>query len=553
MNITKVNDRKAIIKFSQEDLAKYDLNKYLGTDGWSSRRTVNSNLPFERAAAIEFEKKYQSHNAGIMESATLNTSDNSVDVVLRISKNRVGLTKPELNQPSVNVKTLDSLSAKDKNSAVIKQLDKGSIMKNVIFLNSKTASVTVDSVNFSGTETEVAKLAKHIGQYGNIVSYKVLPGSKVSKVIMMLENDAEDFLAKQSSANISTVEKTAVVAVKTDAEITASLEDFNRYASAAEQELLSYVKEGKCSVKEAELAYAQLLQHFAYQAGIGAEQMEDPNTPITPEEQARYDFLKSLPEELSTKFVNGLKSVSGDPEATDRFVDQFKAENGLSDIGGVDGAGSDVQYVSLKTPEGETLGYLAYTIDENGAFILDDADGNSEFIKPILYAIEENPNITPEDILNVVSNLGEPIELVDEPSKPNMSFDFGYGIGEDGDGDIDDIANVSGLDFDESAIGDDGNIDDEHRTASAKTANTVDPVTGQPVQQPMMDQPGQATTFNPMQPPVQQTMGVDPTTMIDPNQIGQAGDPNSLAQQVNDPQQQPVDPFNAQQVAASVE
>lgn len=549
MNITKVNDRKAIVKFSQEDLAKFDLNKYLGTDGWSSRRTVNSNLPFERVAAIEFEKKYKSHNAGIMESATLNTSDNSVDVVLRISKNRVGLTKPELNQPSVDIKTLDSLSAKDKNSAAIKQLDKGSIMKNVIFLNSKTASVTVDSVNFSGTETEVAKLAKHIGQYGNIISYKVVPGTKVSKVIMMLNSDAEDFLAKQSSANVSAVEKTAVT--KTDAEVTASLEDFNKYASAAEAELLACIKSGQCSVKEAELAYEQLLQHFAYQAGIGAEQMEDTEAPMTPEEQARYDFLKSLPEELSTKFVNGLKSVSNNPEATDMYVEQFKAENGLNDPQASEG-GSDVQYVSLKTPEGETLGYLAYNIDENGAFILDDADGNSEFIKPILYAIEENPNITPEDIMNIVSNLGEPIELVDEPSKPNMSFDFGYGIGDDGDGDIDDIANVSGLDFDDSAIGDDGRINNENRTASAKTANTVDPITGQPVQQPMMDQTGQAIPVNPMQPQVQQTMGVDPTTIVDPNQVGQAGDPNSLAQQVYDPQQQPVDALNAQQVAASV-
>lgn len=555
MNITKVNDRRAIIKLSQEDLAKYDLNKFIGTDGWSSRRTVVQYLPFERVAAIEFEKKYTKHNAGVLESATLNTTDNSVDITLRISKNRKdGLTKPEINQPSIDIKTLASLSADDKNSTAIKQLNKDSFMKNIIFLNSRTASVSVEPTDFGGTELEVAKLARHIGQYGNVVSYKVLPGTKVSKVIFMLNEDAEEFLSKKSEiSKNSTTAKTAIA----ENAFSFNLEDFNKYALAVETELTSKVASGECSVKEAAVAYEQLLQHYAYEAGIGKEQMENTVGDLTPEEKSRLDFINSLPEELSTKFVNTLRQISNNvkgPEqeqAINDFVEQFKYENGLnsgSDMG-IGGDTDGLKYLSVKSPEGETLGWLSYTTDESGTILLDDMDGNSEIMKPLLYGIEENPNITRDGLQELLSQVGEPVALVDEVAKPDMNFDFGYGtVGEDN---IDDIADVSNLTFDNTedstVIDDAGNMtsqdDDESRTAAIKLADTVDPITGQPIQQPMIDQS--------MQPAAVAPMATQPVGVGQPQPIAPA-DPNVMQQQPVDLNQQPIDQFGGQQVAASV-
>jgi len=58
-----------------------------------------------------------------------------------------------------------------------------------IFLNSKKVSVIIPSKNFSGEMTEIEKISEKIGQYGNIVSYKMYKSAETSNIIFSLKDD----------------------------------------------------------------------------------------------------------------------------------------------------------------------------------------------------------------------------------------------------------------------------------------------------------------------------------------------------------------------------
>jgi len=84
--ITKINSARGIVIFSREDLAEFDLLKWIRADskGWGNRNFL-SIQPIERVAATKFKEKFPSDQVKLAEKCFLN-DDGSVDVVLRITQ-----------------------------------------------------------------------------------------------------------------------------------------------------------------------------------------------------------------------------------------------------------------------------------------------------------------------------------------------------------------------------------------------------------------------------------------------------------------------------------
>jgi len=583
MNIVKINDRYARIKLTQDDVIEFGLNKFIGTTNLSNKRIVRDFLPFERVASTLYTKENPDCNAWVLESALVNDADNSVDVVLRISKDVRSqiFSKPTLNVETQKDKVKSDLSSKDKNNIL---LNKDRYMENVIFLNSKTASVSVSGVDFSGTEAEVTKLARHIGQYGNVTAYKIIPGEKTAKVILRLQEDAEDYLIKHAYAGISAAEgedfghghpkqepsqvdslrrqlreinmkkaplENVAAPEFTDEEMNeiynkyaptpedigekelyASLAQFEKIASSIEQGLIDSISSGKCSLKEASAVYENLLTHIANIDGpviVKSEESDavelndddksvldkfydefapksDPKkyiaeasallagkvasseysdkksecaieylvakfaagySPVETDnrykdstgENERYDFVNSIPAELKLEFSGALSRIyseyaDGSPEKEEAIKALVQSIQSKMDAMPKESAPSYITLVSQT--DNDIVGYIEYKLGENGAIVIEDYDGNSAFLKPILYAIEENPNFSIDDVQALGASLDEPISVVATDEKPNLTFELGYG-----ESNIDDISNVSDIDdadIDDAEIDNEGNI-----------------------------------------------------------------------------------------------
>jgi hypothetical protein len=64
------------------------------------------------------------------------------------------------------------------------------------FPNSKIAVVQVPSSKYSGSITEVDKLADEIGQYGNITAYSIQKEGNKTNIIFKLAETFDKFIPK---------------------------------------------------------------------------------------------------------------------------------------------------------------------------------------------------------------------------------------------------------------------------------------------------------------------------------------------------------------------
>jgi hypothetical protein len=66
------------------------------------------------------------------------------------------------------------------------------------FINSKKAVVQLHNKHFSGELTEVEKLAEILGQYGNIIKYKISREDDITNIFFDLLEPADFFLKKST-------------------------------------------------------------------------------------------------------------------------------------------------------------------------------------------------------------------------------------------------------------------------------------------------------------------------------------------------------------------
>jgi len=190
MRITKLNSRYAKVVFTRDDLVKEDLIKYVASNqGFSIANRIYNESEFAKKASEVFLKENPEYNTWFLES--IHASENGdVEVIVRISK--------DMSQELYGAKKQPLKFEKDKLSKILNAKSEGDFMQNVIFLNSKSACVTVSYAGFTGTEAEIAKIAKHIGQYGNVTGYNVVPKGKVAQVLFTFEKDAGEYLTKSA-------------------------------------------------------------------------------------------------------------------------------------------------------------------------------------------------------------------------------------------------------------------------------------------------------------------------------------------------------------------
>ncbi len=190
MRITKLNSRYAKVVFTRDDLVKEDLIKYVASNqGFSIANRIYNESEFAKKASEVFLKENPEYNTWFLES--IHASENGdVEVIVRISK--------DMSQELYGAKKQPLKFEKDKLSKILNAKSEGDFMQNVIFLNSKSACVTVSHAGFTGTEAEIAKIAKHIGQYGNVTGYNVVPKGKVAQVLFTFEKDAGEYLTKSA-------------------------------------------------------------------------------------------------------------------------------------------------------------------------------------------------------------------------------------------------------------------------------------------------------------------------------------------------------------------
>jgi hypothetical protein len=82
-----------------------------------------------------------------------------------------------------------------------------------VFVNSKKAAVQIFNKRFSGEITEVEKLAEVLGQYGNIVSYKISSSGDDTIVMFDLLENYDDFI-KKSNINYQTLQNQNIKSFK---------------------------------------------------------------------------------------------------------------------------------------------------------------------------------------------------------------------------------------------------------------------------------------------------------------------------------------------------
>lgn len=68
---------------------------------------------------------------------------------------------------------------------------------NYFFPNSKTAVVQLPNIKYSGSITQVDKLADEIGQYGNIMNYIIQKQGNTTSVIFSLAKNHREFNSKK--------------------------------------------------------------------------------------------------------------------------------------------------------------------------------------------------------------------------------------------------------------------------------------------------------------------------------------------------------------------
>lgn len=67
---------------------------------------------------------------------------------------------------------------------------------NHFFPNSKVAVAQIPSSKYSGSITQVDKIADEIGQYGNITNYKIQKQGNKTNIIFNLAEDFNKFIPK---------------------------------------------------------------------------------------------------------------------------------------------------------------------------------------------------------------------------------------------------------------------------------------------------------------------------------------------------------------------
>jgi hypothetical protein len=84
--VSQINSKKGLVRFSMEDLADLNLLRYVRTSFKGiGKKGLITDGPFETAAAHYYKEKYPQAEIFIAEKCLLN-HDNSVDVILRVAK-----------------------------------------------------------------------------------------------------------------------------------------------------------------------------------------------------------------------------------------------------------------------------------------------------------------------------------------------------------------------------------------------------------------------------------------------------------------------------------
>ena len=262
MKHSQIDDTHIEVVFDKHDLIKFNLNRFIRNNDRRSARPIMMPEAFERRAIHEVKGSYENIGFKFAETVEL-CNDRSVLVVLKVAKEkRLDLYN---RNPNNLVWTL-----KDPK-------DKGHNMENVIFVNSKKACVTVDNTEFKGSEDEVEKIARYIGQYGNIIEYHVVPQEKTSTVLLSLDKDATEFMmdSAERKATGAPISKEALISNKKA-----------RYSEVIAEKLIEKVKEGLITTEAAAHLYASELNELYLK-------------------HSGFESDRSMAIELAEMFING--------------------------------------------------------------------------------------------------------------------------------------------------------------------------------------------------------------------------------------------------------
>lgn len=185
--------------FDKDDILKYELGRFIGTSRDNQAKPKIMAGPFERAAAIELKDKYKGVILKYTDSVDC-TPEGDVNLILEVNDDT---RQKSINKhPDTLVYTLND--KKDKNK---KEED---IMSDVLFVNSKRAHVTVKKDEFDGSEAAVEKLAKAIGQYGNVADYGISSSDKFAIVEFILDKECYKFAGEEKSAGFESDRSVAI-------------------------------------------------------------------------------------------------------------------------------------------------------------------------------------------------------------------------------------------------------------------------------------------------------------------------------------------------------
>ena len=225
--VVKINNTHARITFSKDELAEYDLNRFIRRDSQKAAMVILQNQPFERQARKAFKFEHPDFNYKTSESIIYRQESGEVDVIAKIAPDKVaGIFNTNPNKLVFKTEYVNPHAVLNQNYKE-RKLNGDEIMKDYVILNSKKASIKAPA-DFSGSEVEVAKLAKFIGQYGNIADYQVIRNARTNStdVIFSLAQDADEYLYKSASdAVLQRNKNKMMVDEKFDDEYLSSSED----------------------------------------------------------------------------------------------------------------------------------------------------------------------------------------------------------------------------------------------------------------------------------------------------------------------------------------
>lgn len=235
MTHKQIDDTHIEVVFDKSDLVKFNLNRFIRNNDRRSSRPVMMPEAFERRAVNEIKDKYSDIGFKYAESVEI-TPDQDVRVILKVAKDkRVDLYN---KNPNNLVFTQKDINDKDTN------------MENVTFVNSKLAKVIIDTDKFSGSAEEVEKIAKNIGQYGNVLSFNLVKNQKTASLLLSLDKDHYEFMLD------SAVTKAA------GADVTQPELNCDEFASVVADKLAAGVESGEIDIETASEIYAETLKEL---------------------------------------------------------------------------------------------------------------------------------------------------------------------------------------------------------------------------------------------------------------------------------------------------